>query len=126
MRKLRVFAVLHSVLMPLLCGSELILAEDQPSIPNIPKQFHGTWDTQGSCKEQMSDSRMVVETNMIVYFEMACALKRIDMSGNDIFSGQFACAGEGERWGESVSLKIENNHLIEKNRGTVVKRSRCN
>lgn len=88
-------------------------------VPGIPAQFQGRWaSSQKACKlDQVNGDWTKVTSSEVIFYEDSCSLRKVGASNQNNFSGNFDCAGEGQKWKSQASLRLDNGKLLIKIQG---------
>ncbi|MGI0116504.1 hypothetical protein [Zooshikella sp. RANM57] len=86
----------------------------EKKLEEIPKLFHGTWDTSNeACIQPFSDMRMEIEARVVRYWESQGQVTRVNVENERKLNITFSISGEGESWEsfKQFELNTANNTL---------------
>lgn len=87
--------------------------------PVIPASLHGRWGmTPADCTTTMGDDKglLTIGPNSLKFYESRAVPGTSIETGPNSISGNFDFAGEGERWTDYLSLKLNGKVLVRTDR----------
>ena len=88
----------------------------------IPAGLWGSWGlTPGDCTSTNGDTKglLIIDADQLRFYESRAEPSANVQTSSDSISGDFAFAGEGQRWSRHVSLELRDGELVRTERDPI-------